>query len=931
MKEDSQSFDQHDQAIQGPQTNIGEAKAPVLSGEFHDQVNIQYQFRPGNLLVPWQIPRPPLDFIGREADLENLLVNFDRGATITSLCGMGGIGKTALAFVLAEKIKSHFSDGRIFVDLRGMSDTPTTSAEAMAHIIHAYRPDEKIPESETEMEGLYRTVLEGRRALLLLDNAADDRQVRSLLPPASCSVLITSRKKFTLPGMPEPFFLKPMKPQEACDLLLKICPRINSHGGELAILCGYLPLALRAAASLLAIESDLKPEIYLKELRSERNRLEKIGKEGVELDVEASFNLSYQRLPDVMAQALRLLSVFPEDFDAQAEEFICEDESHRKLSRLVTLSFVDYRDSADRYRLHDLTRIFVAKRLEENDENDRLRAQQRHAQHYLAVLSDADKLYQKGEESLWTCLMIFDLEWKNIQTGQLWAEKNARSNEIATMLCSAYPRDGFYLLGLRQHPQERIRWLEPALNAARQLKDRRSEGSHLGSIGRAYSHIGENRKAIAYYEQHLAISREVGDRKGEGWALDNIGSAYRKLGNARKAIAYCTQHLEIAREIKDRRGEGTALGNTGQAYASLSENSKAIGYYEQHLAISREMKNPRGERDALGNLGVAYAALGDSLKAIDYYEKALKICSKMSDKRGKGDVLGNMGSAYGSIGRPREAIDYCEQALKNSREIGDRQREGEALGKMGTVYFRVGEARKAIDNFEQALSIACEIGDRRGEGNQLGNLANAYNALSYTHKAIEYYQQAIAIDHEIEDARGEVADLGNLGNAHLVLGEVPKAIEYNEKALIIARNIGEKGGESALLGNLGLAYSNMGEYHNAIEYYESGLAIALDIGDRWNEVNHLGNIGNYYCMIGEVLKAIDYYEHALSIAHEIGDRRNEGIWLAALGEAFEKLGQLEKAKEFTKAAYEIFKQIESPFTEQARKKLAEWQGDDSPK
>jgi tetratricopeptide (TPR) repeat protein len=123
----------------------------------------------------------------------------------------------------------------------------------------------------------------------------------------------------------------------------------------------------------------------------------------------------------------------------------------------------------------------------------------------------------------------------------------------------------------------------------------------------------------------------------------------------------------------------------------------------------------------------------------------------------------------------------------------------------------------------------------------------------------------------------------------------------------------------------------MGESRKAIEYYESGLAIAIETGDRWNEVNHLGNIGNSCCMMGEVLKAIDYYERALFISREIGDRRNEGIWLAALGEAFEKLDQLEKAIEFTKAAYEIFIQIESPYTEQARKKLAEWQGDDSQK
>lgn len=971
MTEKHHSFSQHDQVVQGPQTNIGEAKAPVFSGEFHGQVNIQYPFEPGNPLVPWQIPRPPADFTGREADLKDLLANFDSGATIISLCGMGGIGKTALAFVLAEKIKSHFSDGQIFVELRGTSDKPMTVAEAMAHIIHAYRPDEKRPESETELNGLYRTVLEGKRALILLDNAADDRHVRPLLPPANCSVLITSRKKFTLPGMPEPFFLKPMEPQEACDLLMRICPRINSHTGELANLCGYLPLALRAAASLLAIESDLKPKSYLEELHSERTRLEKIGKEGVELDVGASFNLSYQRLPDVMALALRLLSVFPEDFDAKAEEFICQDENHRQLSRLVTLSLVDYRDSADRYRLHDLTRIFVTKRLERDGEDARLRAQQRHAQHYLAVLSDADRLYLRGGKSLQAGMAIFDIEWKNIQAGQTWAEKNSEGNDRATALCSAYPLEGFYLLGLRQHPQEEIRWLEPALNATRKLKDRRTEGFHLGGIGRAYAHMGENRKAIGYYEQHLAISREVGDRVEEGWALGNIGNAYRKLGKARNAIDYCSQHLLIAREMKDWRGEGNALGNIGQAHASLGEYRKAIGYYEQHLTISRERGNRRGERDALGNLGIAYAALGDFQKAINYYEQALAISNEMDDKRGKGDVLGNMGAAYTSQGKPLEAIDCCEQALIASRGIGDRHREGEALGhlgqacvamgdvqkailyceqslsiareigdrrgegnrlgSMGAVYFHIGEARKAIDYFEQALSIACEIEDRRGEGNQLGNLANAYSALADTNKAIEYYKQAIAIDHEIEDVRGEAADLGNLGNSHLVLGEVHKAIEYYEQSLVVARKIGEKRSESSLLGSLGLAYSNLGDTRKAIEYHKNGLAIALEIKDRWSEGSHQGNLGNCCYMLGEFLKAIGHYEKALSIAYEIGDKRNEGIWLGALGSAFEKLGKLEKAVRYTKKALDIFEQIGSPYSDQAKKTLAKWQGDEKPK
>ena len=111
--------------------------------------------------------------------------------------------------------------------------------------------------------------------MILLDNAADGKQVEPLLPPKDCFVLVTSTKKFLLPGMPEPFLLESLEPSDASDLLLKICPRIDCQAGEIAKLCGYLPLALRATASLLAVKSDLNPSNYLEELRSECQRRDK--------------------------------------------------------------------------------------------------------------------------------------------------------------------------------------------------------------------------------------------------------------------------------------------------------------------------------------------------------------------------------------------------------------------------------------------------------------------------------------------------------------------------------------------------------------------------------------------------------------------------------------------------------------------------------
>ncbi len=252
------------------------------------------------------MPSPPEDFTGRGEELEGILKAFDRGATITGLRGAGGIGKTALALMLADRLKSRFSDGQIFLKLEGTGPNPLKPADAMAQVIRAFRgSDERLPEDQNELQGLYNSVLEGRQVLLLLDNASDDRQVLPLLPPARCAVLVTSRKKFTLPGMPEPFSLDVMKPAEARDLLLRICPRIGGQAEELARLCGYLPLALRAAASLLAVKSDISPSGYLEELRSERTRLKKIGSEGVDLDVEASLDLSYSRLKPETAGRLQ--------------------------------------------------------------------------------------------------------------------------------------------------------------------------------------------------------------------------------------------------------------------------------------------------------------------------------------------------------------------------------------------------------------------------------------------------------------------------------------------------------------------------------------------------------------------------------------------------------------------------------------------------
>jgi tetratricopeptide (TPR) repeat protein len=518
-----------------------------------------------------QLRAPVGDFVGRELEIDTLInaLRRESHACITGISGMGGIGKTELALLVAELLRDDYPDAQFFINLQGTDPNPRSPQEAMTICIRAFLgPEAKLPEESEQLLHLYRSELSSKRVLLLLDNAADSAQVRPLLPPTGCAVLVTSRQSVTLPGM-TPLTLHPLTKKEARQLLLEIAARAEPAAEQICKLCGYLPLALRAAGSLLAITADLDPADYAAQLQDERRRLERLSTEGVEIDVAASFNLSYARLASEAARVFRLLSVFPGTFDAAAEEVVCADSEHVQLSDLVRRSLVLYDESTKRYRLHDLARLFADAKL---SAEERAVGQKRFATHYKNVLATADTLYREGGKSVLRGLALFDLEGGNIQAGHAWVAAQAEAADTdadVARLGMTYPHAGAYVLILRQHSRERISWLEIALAAARRLQDRVYEGAALGNLALAYKNLGETRRAIQFYEQALFIFREIGDRRGEGNALDQLGSAYAALGETRRAIQFHEQHLAIAPEIGDRRGEGNALGNLGSAYAEM--------------------------------------------------------------------------------------------------------------------------------------------------------------------------------------------------------------------------------------------------------------------------------------------------------------------------------------------------------------------------
>jgi tetratricopeptide (TPR) repeat protein len=811
--------------------------------------------------------RPPVDdFVGRDAESARLVVALrqtDAGGATAIIRGMGGLGKTELAYRVAHAVADAFPDAQLLIELHGASDEPLTPERALLQVIQTFDPEAQPLADLTLLEARYRATLAGKRVLLLADDAADAEQVRRLQPPACCALLITSRSRFTLPGatLADP---ESLTPDEAAKLLRSIHPEIDADASRLAALCGYLPLALRVSASLLA-NGPWSVAGYLKRLADERERLQLLrDPDDPRLNVEASLNLSYFVLNDAGQRVLTQISVFRSSFNLSVAKAVVSmqgikpgagDERALKvevepstepdtaqvirirprgravvpkveviLDMLYRRSLIRFDPATERYSLHDLVRLFAAERLKDVDTH------MRYVRYYLQVARQAQDLYKQGHAHVLEGLALFDQERGQIDAAWEWLRQSPPTS-ITDGLLIEYAYATAYIGDLRYHQRrERIPQLEAALEAARRLRRKQAQGAFIGNLGIAYRILGEVRRSVAYHQRALEISRGIGNRHGEGNALGNLGNAYFNLGEVRHAITLYQQALEISREIGDRHSEGNSLGSLGNVYLALGEVQHAIPLYQQALDIRREIGDRNGEASSLSGLGNAYLVLGEVQHAIPLYQQALDISRQIGDRNGEGNALSNLGNVYFALGEIQRAISLREQALDISREIGDRSGEAIALSYLGWAYIEVDEIPQAITLCEQALAIKQEIGDRSGESDVMNLLGLAYAAAGEPKQARKYHEQALAIARETEAKYLESRILNHLGEVFLQSGDLDGAEECCAQSHALAQKIEARQIEAHSSWNLGLIHERRGELARAAELLQVRVAYEREIG-----------------------------------------------------------------------------------------------------
>ena len=794
------------------------------------------------ITTPFNLPADLPDFTGREHEIalvRGMLSRQDTAVTsarsrgpeaaeqtlaISGLAGMGGIGKTALTLHVGHQMaaEGYFPDARLYIDLKGTAPQPLAPSAALKILLTALLGAD--PERSDDLDTLarlWRGVMQGKQALLILDNASGANQVRPLLPGSpTCTVLVTSRQRFALPGA-QLLDLNRLSPADSRRMLQTLAPRLkDATADEIAARCGGLPLALRIAGNYLALNDDFPAEEYAARLADERGRMAYLRDPlDPDLDVAATLSLSVAQLDMGNRWAWTMLALFPAPFDSRAAAALWgegvsregwapldEETSIAWLSALRNRSLVTYDAGADRYRLHDLLYLAASQEMEDSEEVQR--AQARLAYHFL---NNAQEVNNRQR------YLDLDPDWPHLEA----ALKFARAENMALLSELVLTLDNYW--NARGMAQERAEWNEQAALASADVGDRPAVGVHMTKQGSAFADRGDARRAIEVYGRALAISRTSGNQGLEGIILGNLGLAYQALGDARRAIHYDEQALEIAQAVGNQQAEGIHLSSLGNAYAELGDPRRAVEYHEQALAIAQELGDRQMEGVYLGNLGRAHADLGDSQQALAGQKQALAIHREIGNRRGEGQALDSLGRAYTDLGQPERAIDYYEQALEIAQTTGDRRGEGTDLNNLGLAYAHLGNAGMAMACHEQALSIAREVGDRRTEGTTLGNLGRAHLDLGQATQAMEAYNEALEIARQVGDRRSEATWLGDLGMACALEGDLQKASQLQEQALAIYREMGDRRSEGNYLANLGLLARQQGDEDRAHEVWSDAL------------------------------------------------------------------------------------------------------------
>jgi tetratricopeptide (TPR) repeat protein/transcriptional regulator with XRE-family HTH domain len=669
----------------------------------------QHTFTAGGV-VPRQLPADVDGFVGRTAEmtaLNRLLGNYEesgsRPMVVAAVTGTAGVGKTALAVHWAHKVSHRFPDGQLYVDLRGYhpSAAPMETADAVRGFLDALGvPPARVPTTPDAQAALYRSIVAGKRVLVVLDNVRDSEHVRPLLPgSATCMVVTTSRDQLTsliATNAARPLVLDLLATDEARELLARRLPahQVAAESratDEIIAACARLPLALAIAASRAASSPRLSLGTLAAQLRQARSGLDALAVGDPYADTRTVFSWSYRGLGSAAARLFRLLGQhYSPDITVSAAASLAGLPVQRTRTLLAELCrahlLIEHRSG--RYTFHDLLRAYAAELAHDHDGSTVIRsAVHRALDRDLHNAHAAARLINPDREPI---------RLTRAQPGVVVGEF-ADHEQAMTWLTDEYPIlldaiDRASSIGLDTH----------AWQLAWSLADFLNWRGHW-RIWRTTCHTA------------LEAARRLGDRAGQAHTHRNLASAYLYMDQLEDAYTHLGEALELYEQLEDRIGQARTHHNLGRLFGSQNRHIEARQHTQRALDLYVASDDHNGQARALNAIGWDEAQLGDFHNALIHCQQALTLHQEIGYRPGEAVAWDGVGHAYHRLGDHNRALTCYQHALDIFRDLGNRFLEAGTLTNIGDTHLATGAADAARHAWRDALSILDDLGHPHAE------------------------------------------------------------------------------------------------------------------------------------------------------------------------------------------------------------------------
>ncbi|MBB5895606.1 AfsR/SARP family transcriptional regulator [Kutzneria kofuensis] len=630
--------------------------------------------------VPRQLPAAPAWFTGRRRELAEL----DRAGAISVIAGTAGIGKTSLALHWAYQRLDRFPDGQLFVNLHGFAPggEPVSPAGAIGALLDGLGVLVGARPVDLDAQiALYRSLVAGRRMLIVLDNAVDAAQVAPLLPDSpSGTVVITSRNRLSgLVKTPVP--IEVLSEEESRDLLVRRLgtSRVAAEPDaveELVAYCGGSPLALGIVAARAAVHPDFALAGLVAEFRDASTRLDALDEDHPMASLPAALSWSYNALTPEQAEMFALLGLAPgPDIGLPAAAALANRPAAALVRALERVSLVQ-QDKPGRYRMHDLVRLYARDRAcHDLSSEQRTSALLRLTDHYLHSAYAGDRLMYPSRTPIELTEPVpgsrphhhadvagvvawFDAEHSCVLATLRLAEEQGWHRLVWQL---AWSLDTFHHHGGHVH-DDLATWTAAARHVDDDLR-----GLTLRRLGTAYSRLGRHAEGMEHLLRSLALAEEAEDDAAQAHCHRALAAAAGLAGDNRSALDHAMSALRYYEKLDSPIQQANALNQVGWYAAQIGQYAMARSHCEAALAVLRDHPDPQGEADTLDSMGYICHHSGEHALALGYYRRALAQWRKVGAAALIAEVLERVGETHTALGDHEQARAAWRQAFEHYR------------------------------------------------------------------------------------------------------------------------------------------------------------------------------------------------------------------------------------------------------------------------